>query len=102
MIVLIRHTDTRVFNKALIQGGLIAYVGFLLFAWGGEAIFNQYLNGRAELFLIFGGLIFLVIRYLYVFQRPDTIGGMRSTPEYLAGTVVIPFIIGSGTIMQLL
>ncbi|HFF4850242.1 TPA: MarC family protein, partial [Acinetobacter baumannii] len=29
MIGLIRHTETRVFNKALIQGSLIAYVVFL-------------------------------------------------------------------------
>ncbi|EOH2981462.1 MarC family protein [Acinetobacter baumannii] len=98
MIGLIRHTETRVFNKALIQGSLIAYVVFLLFAWGGEAIFNRYLNVRFESFLIFGGLIFLVIGYRYVFQGADTIGEMRGAPEHLAGTVAIPFMIGPGTI----
>lgn len=98
MIGLIRHTETRVFNKALIQGRLIAYVVFLLFAWGGEAIFNRYLNVRFESFLIFGGLIFLVIGYRYVFQGADTIGEMRGAPEHLAGTVAMPFMIGPGTI----
>jgi len=98
MIGLIRHTETNVFNKALIQGGLIAYVVFLLFAWGGEAIFNRYLNVRFESFLIFGGLIFLVIGYRYVFQGADTIGEMRGAPEHLAGTVAMPFMIGPGTI----
>ncbi|EMP7498882.1 MarC family protein [Acinetobacter baumannii] len=98
MIGLIRHTETRVFNKALIQGSLIAYVAFLLFAWGGEAIFNRYLNVRFESFLIFGGLIFLVIGYRYVFQGADTIGEMRGAPEHLAGTVAMPFMIGPGTI----
>lgn len=98
MIGLIRHTETRVFNKALIQGSLIAYVVFLLFAWGGEAIFNRYLNVRFESFLIFGGLIFLVIGYRYVFQGADTIGEMRGAPEHLAGTVAMPFMIGLGTI----
>ena len=98
MIGLIRHTDTKVFNKALIQGGLIAYVVFLLFAWGGEAIFNRYLNVKFESFLIFGGLIFLVIGYRYVFQGADTIGEMRGAPEHLAGTVAMPFMIGPGTI----
>ncbi|WP_227061667.1 MarC family protein [Acinetobacter baumannii] len=98
MIGLIRHTETKVFNKALIQGGLIAYVVFLLFAWGGEAIFNRYLNVRFESFLIFGGLIFLVIGYRYVFQGADTIGEMRGAPEHLAGTVAMPFMIGPGTI----
>ncbi|WP_213316485.1 MarC family protein [Acinetobacter baumannii] len=98
MIGLIRHTETRVFNKALIQGSLIEYVVFLLFAWGGEAIFNRYLNVRFESFLIFGGLIFLVIGYRYVFQGADTIGEMRGAPEHLAGTVAMPFMIGPGTI----
>lgn len=98
MIGLIRHTETKVFNKALIQGGLIAYIVFLLFAWGGEAIFNRYLNVRFESFLIFGGLIFLVIGYRYVFQGADTIGEMRGAPEHLAGTVAMPFMIGPGTI----
>ncbi|HBY7915416.1 MarC family protein [Acinetobacter baumannii] len=98
MIGLIRHTETKVFNKALIQGGLIAYVVFLIFAWGGEAIFNRYLNVRFESFLIFGGLIFLVIGYRYVFQGADTIGEMRGAPEHLAGTVAMPFMIGPGTI----
>ncbi|KQE90357.1 MarC family protein [Acinetobacter lactucae] len=98
MIGLIRHTETKVFNKALIQGCLIAYVVFLLFAWGGEAIFNRYLNVRFESFLIFGGLIFLVIGYRYVFQGADTIGEMRGAPEHLAGTVAMPFMIGPGTI----
>ena len=98
MIGLIRHTETKVFNRALIQGGLIAYIVFLLFAWGGEAIFSQYLNVRFESFLIFGGLIFLVIGYRFVFQGAETIGEMRGAPEHLAGTVAMPFMIGPGTI----
>ncbi len=32
MIGLIRHSETKVFNKALIQGSLIAYIVFMLFA----------------------------------------------------------------------
>lgn len=98
MIGLIRHTETNVFNKGLIQGALIAYVVFLLFAWGGEAIFSKYLNVRFESFQIFGGLIFLVIGYRYVFQGADTIGEIRGAPEHLAGTIAMPFMIGPGTI----
>lgn len=98
MIGLIRHTETRVFNKGLIQGALIAFLVFLLFAWGGEAIFSKYLNVRFESFQIFGGLIFLVIGYRFVFQGADTIGEMRGAPEHLAGTIAMPFMIGPGTI----
>jgi len=98
MIGLIRHTETKSFNKGLIQGALIAYLAFILFAWGGEAIFNKYLNVRFESFQIFGGLIFLVIGYRFVFQGADTIGEMRGAPEHLAGTIAMPFMIGPGTI----
>lgn len=91
-------TRTKVFNKGLIQGAVIAYVAFILFAWGGEAIFNQYLNVRFESFQIFGGLIFLVIGYHFVFQGADTIGEMRGAPEHLAGTIAMPFMVGPGTI----
>ncbi|WP_111894868.1 MarC family protein [Acinetobacter sp. MB5] len=98
MIGMIRHIEARVFNKALIQGSLIAYLVFIFFAWGGERIFNQYLNVRFESFQIFGGIIFLVIGYRYVFQGADTIGEIRGAPEHLAGTVAMPFMIGPGTI----
>ncbi|MEB3753922.1 MarC family protein [Acinetobacter sp. MD2(2019)] len=98
MIGMIRNTEAKIFNRALVQGSLIAYFVFLFFAWGGEAIFNRYLNVRFESFQIFGGIIFLVIGYRYVFQGADTIGAIRGAPEHLAGTVAMPFMIGPGTI----
>ncbi|MEQ1311719.1 MarC family protein [Acinetobacter sp. XH1639] len=98
MVGMIRNTDVKVFNKALIQGSLIAFAVFALFAWGGENIFSRYLNVRFESFQIFGGLIFLVIGYRYVFQGAETIGEMRGAPEHLAGTIAMPFMIGLGTI----
>ena len=99
MMGFIRHSETKAFNKGLVQGSLIAYVVFMLFAWGGEAIFSTYLNVRFESFQIFGGLIFLVIGYRFVFQGADTIGEMRDgVPENLATTIAMPFMIGPGTI----
>ena len=98
MIGMIRNSEAKVFNRALIQGCVIAFVVFMLFAWGGETIFSKYINVRFEAFQIFGGLIFLVIGYRYVFQGADTIGEMRGAPEHLAGTIAMPFMIGPGTI----
>ena len=98
MVGMIRNSEAKVFNRALIQGCVIAFVIFMLFAWGGETIFSKYLNVRFEAFQIFGGLIFLVIGYRYVFQGADTIGEMRGAPEHLAGTIAMPFMIGPGTI----
>ncbi|AOA57234.1 MarC family protein [Acinetobacter larvae] len=98
MLGLIRNLDFKVFSKALIQGAVIALLVFVLFAWGGEAIFNEYLQVRFEAFQIFGGLIFLVIGYRYVFEGADTIGLTRGAPEHVAGTIAMPFMIGPGTI----
>ena len=67
MLGLIKNLSAPIFNKALIQGSIISYVVFVLFAWGGEAIFSQYLQVRFEAFQIFGGFIFLVIGYRFVF-----------------------------------
>jgi hypothetical protein len=38
MIGMIRNSEAKVFNRALIQGCVIAFVVFMLFAWGGETI----------------------------------------------------------------
>lgn len=56
------------------------------------------LNVRFESFQIFGGIIFLVIGYRYVFHGADTIGEIRGAPEHLAGAVAMLFMIGPGTI----
>ena len=68
MLGIIRTSEAKTFNTALITGSLISFMVFLLFAWGGETVFNQYLHVRFESFQIFGGLIFLVIGYRYVLK----------------------------------
>lgn len=98
MLGIIRHSNAKTFNKALIQGSLISLIVFVIFAKTGETLFNEYLHVRFESFQIFGGLIFLVIGYRYVFEGADTIGVMRGAPEHLAGTIAMPFMIGPGTI----
>ncbi|MCO8103678.1 MarC family protein [Acinetobacter indicus] len=98
MLGIIRNSEARVFNRALIQGSLISFVVFILFAKTGEAFFHDVLPVRFESFQIFGGIIFLVIGYRYVFEGADTIGVMRGAPHHLAGTIAMPFMIGPGTI----
>ncbi|WP_104473230.1 MarC family protein [Acinetobacter indicus] len=98
MLGIIRNSEARVFNRALIQGSLISFVVFILFAKTGEAFFHDVLHVRFESFQIFGGIIFLVIGYRYVFEGADTIGVMRGAPHHLAGTIAMPFMIGPGTI----
>ena len=68
MLGIIRNSEARVFNRALIQGSLISFVVFIIFAKTGEAFFHDVLHVRFESFQIFGGIIFLVIGYRYVFE----------------------------------
>jgi len=98
MLGIIRNSDAKIFNMALIQGSLISFIVFIIFAKTGEAFFNEFLHVRFESFQIFGGIIFLVIGYRYVFEGADTIGVMRGAPSHLAGTIAMPFMIGPGTI----
>lgn len=98
MLGIIRNSDARTFNMALIQGSLISFIVFIIFAKTGEAFFNDILHVRFESFQIFGGIIFLVIGYRYVFEGAGTIGVMRGAPNHLAGTIAMPFMIGPGTI----
>ena len=98
MLGIIRNSDAKVFNMALIQGSLISFIVFVIFAKTGEAFFNEVLHVRFESFQIFGGIIFLVIGYRYVFEGADTIGVTRGAPSHLAGTIAMPFMIGPGTV----
>ncbi len=99
LLPMIRSLGFAQFNKVLIQGALISSVVFLLFAYGGEAVFNRYLQVRFESFQIFGGIIFLIIGLRYVFEGADTLESTRGgKAEHLAGSVAMPFMIGPGTI----
>lgn len=99
LLAMIRQLSFTQFTKVLIQGALISSIVFLLFAYGGEAIFNWFLQVRFESFQIFGGLIFLIIGLRYVFEGADTLESTRGgKAEYLAGSVAMPFMIGPGTI----
>lgn len=98
LLGMIRQLSLSQFSKVLIQGALISSVVFLLFSYGGEAIFNRFLQVRFESFQIFGGIIFLIIGVRYVFEGAGTLESTRGKPEYLAGSVAMPFMIGPGTI----
>ncbi len=53
MLGIIRNSDAKVFNMALIQGSLISFIVFIIFAKTGEAFFNEVLHVRFESFQIF-------------------------------------------------
>jgi small neutral amino acid transporter SnatA (MarC family) len=84
--------------RVLVRGTLISAVVFSLFAWGGDAIFSQYLRVRFASFQVFGGVIFLLIGIRFVFSGADALRSIRGQPEHLAGSIAMPFMIGPGTV----
>jgi len=98
LLDLIESLDRRTFRSCLIRGALISFTVFALFGWFGDAIFSRVLQVRFAAFLIFGGSIFFVVGIRYVMVGSDAIRSMRGTPQSIAGSIAMPFLIGPGTI----
>jgi len=98
LLDLITDLQLKVFWRVLARGALISAVVFSLFAWGGDAIFSDYLRVRFASFQVFGGIVFLLIGIRFVFSGADAMRMVRGRPEHLAGTIAMPFMIGPGTV----
>lgn len=84
----------RVVGRAFMISGMV----FLLFAAVGDRLFSQVLQVRFAAFLIFGGIVFLIIAIRYIVTGAEMIGQLRGETEHLAGAIAMPFMIGPGTI----
>jgi small neutral amino acid transporter SnatA (MarC family) len=98
LLDLIEQLDDQTFARTLSRGALIASVVFGLFAIFGDAIFQSLLQVRFASFLIFGGLLFLVIGLRFAQVGPEALRQLRGSPEHLAGSVAMPFMVGPGTV----
>lgn len=98
LIDLIQGLDRKMFRKVIMRGGAISCCVFILFAWVGDAIFTDILHARFASFLIFGGVVFLIIGLRFVFSGSDTLKSLRGAPEHLGGSIAMPFMIGPGTV----
>ncbi|WP_175624493.1 MULTISPECIES: MarC family protein [Oxalobacteraceae] len=98
LLDLIRGLPTPTFARVLIRGSMISACVFVLFAWGGEAFFRDYLQVRFASFQIFGGIVFLLIGLRYVFSGAAAIESLRDNPTAMAGSIAMPIMIGPGTV----
>jgi multiple antibiotic resistance protein len=98
LIDVIKGLNAKVFTRVLVRAFVISGGVFFLFAWVGEAIFTRMLQVRFEAFLIFGGLVFLIIAIRYMINGANVIDTLRGPPEHLAGSIAMPFMIGPGTV----
>lgn len=90
--------DLRSFSRALARGGLIAAAVFCCFAVLGDAVFSDIVQAEFASFQIFGGLVFLIIGFQFVFHGPTAIEILRGESDQLAGAIAMPILIGPGTI----
>ncbi len=95
---LIESLDDRIFTATLVRGVVIATVIFCLFAVGGDAIFEDLFQVRFASFLIFGGIVFIVIGLRFIQVGPEALAELRGNPAHIAGSIAMPFMIGPGTV----
>jgi len=93
-----RRLDAATFTAVMLRGAAISTGVFLLFGWLGEDVFRDVLQVRFASFLVFGGVIFLLVGVRFVFQGPQAVELLRGEPEHVAGSVAMPFMVGPGTI----
>lgn len=98
LLDLIEQLDSRTFRHALIRGSLISFCAFTMFAWAGDSLFSTVLQVRFASFLIFGGIVFLIIGVRFVLVGSDSLRDLRGDPEHLSGSIAMPFMIGPGTV----
>jgi multiple antibiotic resistance protein len=95
---LIESLEDKVFARTLMRGGIIASVVFCAFAVTGDAAFSDLLQVRFASFLIFGGILFLMIGLRFAQEGPGALARLRGSPEHLAGSIAMPFMVGPGTV----
>lgn len=98
LIDLIQSLTARTFMAVLARATAISVAVFAVCAIVGDAIFEDILQARFSSFMIFGGIIFLIVGVRMVLRGGDALKELRGTPEHLAGSVAMPFMIGPGTI----
>jgi len=98
LLDLIHELETSAFARVLVRGSLIAGITFAFFAWTGDAMFSRWLQVQFASFQVFGGVVFLLIGTRFVFEGVGTIRRLRGSPEHIAGSIAMPFMVGPGTV----
>ncbi len=98
LIDVVQSIKMKMFLNILIRAGIISSVVFIIFALGSEFIFNKIMHARFESMQMFGGVILLMIAIHFVFKGNSAIEGLRGKPQYVAGAIAMPIMVGPGTV----
>ncbi|MGH9163056.1 MAG: MarC family protein [Vicinamibacteraceae bacterium] len=94
---LVRVLAFRDFARQLVRAALISLVVFVIFAWGGVAVFEDVMQVRYAAFLIFGGLIFLITGIRLIAGAGHPVAPPRPQ-EDVSAAIAMPYLVGPGTI----
>ncbi|MFP5383389.1 MAG: MarC family protein [Gammaproteobacteria bacterium] len=98
LVSFIRELEARDFARVMQRAHLIALGVFCLFAVAGDRLFENVLQVRFASFLIFGGIVFLMIGLRSVFSGTTALVETRGIPAHISGAAAMPFMIGPGTV----
>ncbi|MCB1041559.1 MAG: MarC family protein [Acidobacteria bacterium] len=98
LMEVIRDTNARLFLRILARAFAISGVVFLGFAFVGEQFFSRVLQVDFASFLIFGGIVFLLIAVRFIVFGAPVMTNLRGSPEHISGSIAMPFMIGPGTV----
>jgi len=98
MVNVVRELEFRQFAIVMVRAGFLASAVFCCFAILGDAIFSDIVQAEFASFQIFGGLVFLLIGFQFVFKGPTAIEALRGKSQNLAGAIAMPVLIGPGTV----
>lgn len=98
LLSIIREMDRPTFRRVMLRGSLISIAVFAAFAVLGDRLFTDVLQVRFSAFLVFGGVVFLLIALRFIFRGTESIEMLRGSPDHVAGAIAMPFMIGPGTI----
>lgn len=85
-------------GKVLFRASVISGIVFCIFAWSGDALLTRLLHVRFASFMLFGGIVFLLIGIRFVLFGGEAIRSLRGPAEHVAGSIAMPFMIGPGTV----
>lgn len=98
LVVLVRDLDRKTFAQVMQRAHIVALCVFGLFAVVGDTLFSKVFNVRFASFLIFGGIVFLMIGVRSVFSGTGVLIDTRGAPAHVQGAAALPFMIGPGTV----
>lgn len=96
LLGLVRTLSLPAFARSLTRAAAFSAVVFGVFAWLGDMIFRDVLQVRFAAFLVFGGIVFVLVAIQFVFSGPQGIEKLRGSAE--DAPIAMPFMIGAGTI----